>query len=363
MSEFGSIPVYSPLLMGNEKKYVNECLDSAWISSKGEFISRFEQKFAEDVGVRAATSVANGTFALHLALYTLGIGPGDEVIVPTLTYIASANAIAYVGATPVFVDSVADTWNLDVARLKDALSPRTKAIMSVPLYGNPCDMDAIAQFCHEHDLFHVEDAAEAFGSLYKGQKVGSFGDVASFSFYGNKTITTGEGGMLTSNNAELIARAAYIKNQGVSLTREYWHDEIGFNFRMTNICAAIGLAQLENADSILQQKRVIADWYRENLTGAPLAFQAVQDDVQSSYWMVSVLAEDAEHRSRIRKRLKESSVETRPVFHPAHTMPVFHTEQSFPVAEDLASRGINLPSYPALTREQIRYICDLIRAA
>ncbi|MGZ8094795.1 MAG: DegT/DnrJ/EryC1/StrS family aminotransferase, partial [Methylosarcina sp.] len=229
-----TIPIYQPSLSGNEKKYVNECLDSTWISSKGRFIPEFESKFAAYTDVRYATSVSNGTVALHLALVVLGIGPGDEVIVPTLTYISSVNAIAITGAIPVFVDSVADTWQMDPDDVRRKITSRTRAIMAVHLYGHPCDMDALVAIAKEHGLFLIEDCAEAFGSLYKGRHVGSFGDIATYSFFGNKTITTGEGGMVATNDETLYDRAVHFKGQGLAKHRQYWHDVIGYNYRMSN---------------------------------------------------------------------------------------------------------------------------------
>ncbi len=357
------IPVYQPSLVGNEKIYVSECLDSTWISSKGSYISRFEADFAKYLRVGAATAVSNGTVALHLALHTLGIGKDDEVIVPTFTYIASVNAIDFVGATPVFVDSDPDTWNLDVELIERAVTMRTKAILVVHLYGAVCEMDKIQVVCKKHNLMLIEDVAEAFGSQCQGRFAGTFGDISTFSFFGNKTITTGEGGMVVSNDVATIARAAYLKSQAVSPTREYWHDEIGFNFRMTNICAAIGVAQLEHADSIIEAKRRLASWYREDLEGQPVTFQKELPETVHTYWMVSILAESKRMRDCIRKALKESGVETRPLFPPVHTMPVFKRNETFPVAENISERGLNLPSYPALTRDQVRYITAKIKDA
>lgn len=223
------IPVYQPYFSGREKIYVNECLESTWISSKGEFIGRFEQGFGDYIGSSNATSVCNGTVAIHLALEALGIGPGDEVIVPTFTYIASVNTIIQTGAKPVFVDSLDSTWQIDPEDVKRKITPKTKAVMVVHLYGLPCDMDAIAAICEEHKLLLVEDCAEAFGSRYKGRHVGTFGDVATFSFFGNKTITTGEGGMVVAKEQDTIQRAFHLKNQGVSQTQEYWHDVVAYN--------------------------------------------------------------------------------------------------------------------------------------
>jgi perosamine synthetase len=355
-------PVYRPALQGKEKEYVNDCLDSAWISSRGEYISRFEKGFAQFLQVPAATSVSNGTVALHLALHALDIGPGDEVIVPTLTYIASVNAIAYVGATPVFVDSLRDTWNVDPEDVKRKITPKTKAVMAVHLYGNPCALRELQSLCSDNGLFLIEDAAEAFGSRYDGQSVGGFGDFSTFSFFGNKTITTGEGGMVTSNSTARIERAAYLKSQSVSSTKEYWHDEVGFNFRMTNICAAIGLAQLEQAEQVLLKKKTINDWYVENLKGTGLEFQREEADAVSSCWMVTVLAPSQALRDGLRDFLKSEGIETRPMFYPAHQMPAFFSSTSFPVAEHLSGRGMNLPSYPELSEAEVEMICGHIKA-
>ena len=354
-------PVYKPALGGREREYVLDCLDTTWISSRGGYIDRFEREFSKFLQVRSATTVANGTVALHLALHALGIGPEDEVIVPALTYIASVNAIAYVGAKPVFVDSLEDTWNVDPEDVARKITPRTKAVMIVHLYGNPCAMPELQNLCEERDLFLVEDAAEAFGSKYGGAFVGGFGDFSTFSFFGNKTITTGEGGMVASNNLELVERAAYLKNQGVSTTREYWHDEVAFNFRMTNVCAAIGLAQLEQAEEILQKKRAINGWYVKYLQGLDIVFQHEEEQASSSYWMVTVLLPSQALRDFLRESLASSGVETRPVFYPAHRMPAFASNASFPVAERLSERGMSLPSYPHLCEEEVEFICGLIR--
>ena len=358
-----NIPVYEPMLVGNEKKYVNECLDSTWISSKGKFVSQFENDFAQYIGVENATTVSNGTVALHLALETLGIGPGDEVIVPTLTYIASVNAIAMVGAIPVFVDSLEGTWNINFNQIKAKITPKTKAVMVVHLYGLPCAMNEIVQVCKENSLFLIEDAAEAFGSKYNNQHVGTFGDISTFSFFGNKTITTGEGGMVVSNKRDIIQKAAYLKSQAVSNVKEYWHDELGYNYRMTNICAAIGLAQLEKADAVIKKKRELRNWYYEELRGVPVLFQEETSSIFNTYWMVSILFESESIKDKIRSALNANGIETRPLFYPAHTMPRFKSDEIFPVAESLSKRGINLPSYPKLSREDIARICTEIRKA
>jgi perosamine synthetase len=356
------IPVYQPSLVGNEKRYVNECLDSTWISCKGRFVSEFEQRFAEYTGVTHATAVCNGTVALHLALIALGIGPGDEVIVPTLTYISSVNAISYAGATPVFVDSLEDTWQMNPDDVSRKVTSKTRAIMAVHLYGHPCDMDRICTIAKERDLFLIEDCAEAFGSLYKGRHVGSFGDISTYSFFGNKTITTGEGGMVVTNDDTLHDRAVHFKGQGLAKHRQYWHDVIGYNYRMTNICAAIGLAQLEQADTFIAEKREIAEWYKEELKDLPVIVHPEVGEVYHSYWMVSILVKESDQRDPLRDTLAAAGIETRPLFNPVHTMPMYSQKfQRHPVAENLGWRGINLPSWPGMTKRMVEEITCLIK--
>lgn len=353
------IPVYQPSLAGNEKRYVNECLDSTWISSKGEFLQRFERSFAEYTGATYATAVSNGTVAIHLALVALGIGPGDEVIVPTLTYIASVNAIVYTGATPVFVDSVRDSWQLDPEDVRRKITPRTRAIMAVHLYGHPADMPTIMTVAREAGLFVVEDCAEAFGARIAGQHVGTFGDIATFSFFGNKTITTGEGGMVVTNDATLADRAVHFKGQGLAKHRVYWHDVVGYNYRMTNICAAIGLAQMERADELVARKLALAVSYDAALAGLPVeTHAATRPEYLHGYWMYSVLVPSGT-RDAVMSDLREAGVETRPLFYPAHTMPMYSQRyERHRVAEELGWRGINLPSWPDLGAEQVRHVAE-----
>jgi len=355
-------PIYIPYLKGNEKKFVNECLDSTWISSKGKFVELFETEFSKYLDINHSATVSNGTVALHLALLTIGIGPGDEVIVPTFTYIASVNSITYTGATPVFVDSVHDTWQMDPDDVRRKITPRSKAIMPVHLYGHPCDMDALTKIARENDLYVIEDCAEAFGTKYKGQFAGTFGDIACFSFFGNKTITTGEGGMISTNDKGLYDRAVHLKGQGLASQQEYWHDAIGYNYRMTNICAAIGLAQLEIAEDIIIRKRRLANWYFKHLAGLPIDFQKETEDIFHTYWMITIMVNSAEQRHELREHLKATGIETRPTFFPAHTMPMYLSDNGkFPVAEDIAYRGINLPSYPDLTEKDVLYISKRIK--
>jgi perosamine synthetase len=355
------IPIYQPSLTGNEKKYVLDCLDSTWISSKGKYISLFENSFSKFIGVKHAATVSNGTVALHLALLSLGIGEGDEVIVPTLTYISSVNAITYTGATPVFVDSLADTWQMDPADVGGKITDKTKAIMVVHLYGHACDMDSLTALAKKHNIFLIEDCAEAIGSKYKGKNAGTFGDIATFSFFGNKMITTGEGGMVVSNDETLHDRVVHFKGQGLAKHREYWHDVVGYNYRMTNICAALGLAQLEQVNSFIERKQEIAKRYEEAFRNSDIEFHQSHPDVFHTFWMCSILVPDADQRDKLREHLRLNGIETRPLFYPIHTMPMYSSKfQRLVVAEDLAWRGINLPSYPGLKDEEIDFITTTI---
>jgi perosamine synthetase len=301
---------------------------------------------------------------LHLALLGVGLGPGDEVIVPTLTYVASVNSIRYTGATPVFVDCEHRAWQLDPDDLQRRITPRTRAIMPVHLYGHPCDMDVIMSIARQHNLLVVEDCAEAFGTLYKGHHVGTYGDVATFSFYGNKTITCGEGGMVVSNRSDVAERVFHLKGQGVDPNRTYWHDVVGYNYRMTNIAAAIGLAQLERAGTIIEAKLRLARRYDRALSGLSVTTHQPLGDVRHTYWMYSVLMPQGVPRDVIMLSLAKDGIETRPFFYPAHLLPMYLGKaQSFPVAENLSQRGINLPSWPGLTETDIERIAEALRAA
>jgi len=351
------IPIYQPSLSGNEKRYVNECLDSTWISSKGKFLGLFEDSFKRYTGSKHATAVCNGTVAIHLALLALGIGPGDEVIVPTFTYIASVNPIIYTGATPIFVDSERNSWQLDPTDVERKITPHTRAIMVVHLYGHPADMNAIMDIAHRHNLFVIEDCAEAFGARIDGQHVGTFGDVAAFSFFGNKTMTTGEGGMVITNDATLLERAVHFKGQGLAMHRTYWHDAIGYNYRMTNICAALGLAQMERADEIVEKKLALSREYHRLLQSLPVeVHRSNQPNKLHSYWMYSILVPDGQ-RDMTMEALLQDGIETRPTFYPVHTMPMYSRRyERHAVAEAIARRGINLPSWPDLQLGQVEYI-------
>ncbi|MCJ2064653.1 DegT/DnrJ/EryC1/StrS family aminotransferase [Methylobacterium sp. J-088] len=366
MADRNFIPVAAPTLGGNERAYVLECLDSTWISSSGRFLDAFEVAFARFCGVSHAVAVNNGTTALHLALTALGIGPGDEVIVPNLTYIASANAVTYCGAKPVFVDCEPLTLNLDPDCIEARITPRTRAILPVHLYGHPADMDRISRLAARHDLHVVEDAAEAHGATYRGRPVGSFGACATFSFYGNKIITTGEGGMVVTDDAALAARLRLYRGQGLDPQRRYIHPVVGFNYRMTNIAAAIGLAQLERIDTILAARRQVAAWYAERLAGIEgLRLLGSQPWAVPVPWLVTVLLTggDAHERDAVMAALLADGIDSRPLFYPTHQQAPYHEETRYPVAETWSARGLNLPTFEAMTEADVAAVCASLRRA
>lgn len=359
------IPIAHPLLAGNEKKYVNECLDDVWISSTGRFVTEFEKLFAQFCGVPHAISCNNGTAALHLALQALGVTVGDEVIIPTLTYIATANAVRYCGATPVLVDSEPRTMNIDPSRIEERITPRTKGIIPVHLYGHPADMQPITDIALRHRLFVLEDAAEAHGAHYRGIKTGALGTAATFSFFGNKIITTGEGGMITTADDELDRAMRLIRGQGMDPQRRYWFPIVGNNFRMTNIQAALGLAQTEQIELHLAKRRTIAQWYNHHLQ--PLCdmieLPIEESWAHHSFWIYTILLkEDAGiERDAFMAELGARGIETRPVFYPMHVMPPYREpDGSYPVAESLARRGVNLPTHGLLTEDDVAYIAESI---
>jgi len=308
--------------------------------------------------------VANGTVALHLALEALGIKPGDEVIVPALTFIATANAVKYVGAKPVFIDSEPRTWNIDPERIKEKITKKTKAIMPVHLYGHPCDMGIINEIAEKHDLKVIEDAAEAHGAEYKGKKVGSLSDVSCFSFYGNKILTTGEGGMCLTNDEKIAEKIEQLKDHGMSKERRYYHPQLGYNYRLTNIQAAIGLAQLERIEQTIDTKRRNAKTYNsllKNVKGITLPVE--EPWAKNVYWMYSILVERGYklRRDELIGKLKKEGIDTRPFFIPLHKMPYLDEGLKFPIAEELGEKGINLPSSVKLTKEQIEEITSFIK--
>ncbi len=362
------IPVAEPVLGEEELANVIEAVRSGWISSRGPFIPEFEREFAAFCGVRHGVAVANGTVALHLALVAVGIGAGDEVLVPSLTFVATANAVRYCGATPVFIDADRDTWQMDPSTLESRVTRRTRAIVPVHLYGHPCDLDPILELARRHRLAVVEDAAEAHGAEYRGRRVGSLGTVGCFSFYGNKIITTGEGGMCVTDDGGLAERLRLLRDHGMDPKRTYWHEVIGYNYRMTNLQAAVGVAQVKKLPDFIEKKRRLANWYAEAL--APLAragritLPAEAPWAKSVFWMYSVLLTDARPSlDEVRSRLNDRGVDSRPFFHPVHTLPPYAVGERLPVAEDLAPRGLSLPAGVGLERAQVQRVAQALTEA
>lgn len=359
------IQVAQPFLGGNERKYVLDCLDSNWISSTGKYLDLFESSFAEFCRTKFAISTNNGTTALHLAVQAMGVEPGDEVLVPAVTYVATANAVKYCGATPVFVDVLEGSLNLDPEQMEAKISTRTKGVIAVHLYGDPAPMDKIIEVARRHNLWVIEDAAEAHGAEYRGRRVGGLADCATFSFFGNKIITTGEGGMITTNNPDLAKKIKQLRGQGMDPERRYWFPVIGYNYRMTNIQAALGLAQLEQIEKALAFRRDLAGWYSEDFAGVDqLLLPQEQLGSQHAYWMYTVFLRDGnqEKRDQIMQFLESSGIETRPVFYPLHILPPYFKGEIFRVADSWAMRGINLPTHQNLTRSHVRKISDAVKA-
>ncbi len=364
-----SIPVNTPLLDGNEERYLTECIRTGWISSEGPAVSEFEKKFAAQIGCRFGVAVANGTAALEIAVKALNIGPGDEVILPTFTIISCAAAVVKEGAIPIVVDSDANTWNMDVSQLEEKITPQTKAIMPVHIYGLPVDMDPVIELARKYNLKIIEDAAEAHGQTYRGKPCGTFGDLSIFSFYPNKLITTGEGGMLVTDDQELAERCRSLRNLCFQPQRRFVHEELGWNYRMTNLQAALGLAQLEQWNTFIKRKHSMGRLYTQLLSG----LEGVQlplektDYAENLYWVYGlVLDEKLGTAEMIMKRMGEIKIGTRPFFWPMHQQPVFQKmglfeNQSCPVAERIARQGFYLPSGLGLTEEQIVYVADSLK--
>ncbi len=359
------IPVAKPKILGNESLYVNDCLDSNWISSNGKYLKLFEDSFANYCNVKHAVAVSNGTTALHLALVALGLKPGDEVIVPTVTYIATANAVVYCGAKPVFVDVSKYTMNVDPGLIENKINSKTKGIIPVHLYGHPADMTIINKIAAKHGLWVLEDAAEAHGAEVMGKKVGSMGTCAAFSFFGNKIITTGEGGMVTTNDDELAEKLRLYRGQGMDPKRRYWFSVVGYNYRMTNIQAAIGLAQLECIDISINDRFRVSKLYDD-------ALYELRDEIilpeQATWakqvcWMYTIFLKtgNESRRNKIIEALDSLGIETRPVFYPMHHLPPYKNNDSFPVADLWATRGINLPTYQDLSKSDIKRVADSLK--
>jgi perosamine synthetase len=364
------IPVNEPLLDGNEKTYLAECIDTGWISSEGPFIKRFEEGFAARVGRRHAIAVANGSLALDAAVVALKLGPGDEVILPSFTIISCAAAIVRAGATPVVVDADPVTWNMRADQVAAAVTPKTRAIMVVHLYGLPCDMGALLDVAHRHGLKIIEDAAEMHGQAWRGQPCGSFGDISTFSFYPNKHLTTGEGGMLVTDDDALAERCRNLRNLFFTPPRRFVHEELGWNLRMTNLQAALGVAQLERLDEFVQRKRAMGARYTERLAGVP-GLQlplAKTPDADNIYWVYGLVLDDEVpfDADEAMKRLARLGVGCRPFFWPMHEQPVLRRMGLFeglrlPVSERLGRRGFYVPSGMALTEAQIDTVAAAVR--
>jgi perosamine synthetase len=363
------IPIAMPVLGNKELEYVSEAIRTGWISSQGRYVAEFEELFSHYCGVRYGIAVTSGTAALHLALAVLGIGSGDEVIIPPLTHIACANMVTLTGAKPVLVDCTWDTWGIDPNRVEEKITSRTKAIMVVHLYGHPVDMDPILEIADKYGLYVIEDAAEAHGAEYKGRRVGSLGHIGCFSFYANKIITTGEGGMIVTDDPALAAKARKLRDQAYESERRFWHRELGFNYRMTNVQAAIGVAQMERIDEFINIRRRNARLFNELLgevTGITLPPEASW--AKNVYWMYSILVNDdfGMSRDQLAAYLKEQGIDTRPFFYPIHLQPLYEHQfrgENYPVAEELSKRGMNLPSGNNLTEAQVRRIADAIKSA
>lgn len=358
------IPIYEPALGDAEEAAVMDAVRSGWISSNGKYIREFEERFAAFCGVAHGISTSNGTTALHLAIHALGIGPGDEVIVPALTFVASANAVHYTGATPVFADVDARSWTIEPTAVEALITARTKAIMPVHLYGHPAPMAALQALADQHGLLLIEDAAEAHGARVGEWRTGSVGHAAAFSFFANKIITTGEGGMVTTNNAELAARCRMLRDHAMPPERRYWHDEVGFNYRMTNLQAAIGVAQMARIEEFIARKRTIAHLYQKALGVVPgLTLPVELPGYTNVYWMYSILVGEGYPltRDELMLALREQNIDSRPFFHPLDTLPPYRHNTPCPTALRLSRQGLNLPSAPTLTDNQVLYICDTLR--
>jgi perosamine synthetase len=360
MTQF--FPVSRPSLTARETEYVMRAVESGWISSIGEFVDEFEEGFARFVGTKHAISVSNGTVALHLALTALGIGKGHEVIVPDLSFIATANAVLMCGARPVFADIDRENLCLSPSDLESRLTSRTRAIIPVHLYGHPAAMGAISAFATRHNLLVIEDAAEAHGAQIGEDRVGSLGHCGTFSFYGNKLLTTGEGGMITTNEDALAARCRSLRDHAMSKVKRYWHEELGYNYRMTNIQAALGCAQLGRADDLIEGRRVVCNWYRKHLEGVEgIVVRRASNWATPAPWLMCAEIETrgANVRDELMRRLKARGVDTRPYFYPMSDMPYFERADTA-VAHDISQRGLNLPTYIGLTQIDIAEICRIV---
>ncbi|MEO0445090.1 MAG: aminotransferase class I/II-fold pyridoxal phosphate-dependent enzyme [Verrucomicrobiota bacterium] len=363
------MPLVEPSLAGNELKYVTDCIRTNWISSQGKYVSRFESEFAAYHGMAHGVACSSGTTALHLGLLSLDISQGDEVIVPDLTFGATANAVIHAGANPVLVDVEPETWNMDPEAVRAAVTKRTKAILPVHLYGLPCDLAALGEIAEEHGLSMMEDCAEALGARFQGRPVGSFGDVSAFSFFANKTITTGEGGMVLTDSEELAGRMRILRDHGMRPDKRYWHDEVGYNYRMTNMQSALGCAQLERLDDFLKRREQLAEAYESGLAGIGwLERQGSTPERESAHWLYSVLVspDSPVDRDDLIRALGEEGIDTRPLFFPLHEQPAFEpcARAPCPVSRNVAYRGLSLPTSNHMETEDAEKVVEaLLRIA
>jgi perosamine synthetase len=366
------ISVCQPFLGGRELEYVLEAIRTGWISSSGKYVTAFEDEFSKYCGVRYGIAVCNGTVAIHLSLVALGVGVGDEVIIPNFTMIATATAVVYTGAVPVFVDVDPLTWNIDPARIEEKITVRTKAIMPVSIFGNPCDMDSIREIARRHNLHVIEDAAEAHGAEYKRKKTGALADITAFSFFANKNLTTGEGGMVVTDDQELTDRCRYFKNLCFPITgpRSYIHEDIGFNYRMSNLHAAIGLAQVEKADEYRAMRIRNAKLYKKHLKDVPgVVFQKDTPGGVNVHWMNAIVIDPAKFgcsRDQLIEYLQSKGVESRFLFVGMNRQPCLSKSGcdcagQYLVTDNLTENGLYLPSASNLTEDDICYICEKIR--
>lgn len=357
------IRIATPVIGEREHAFVQNVLREGWLSSQGPFVKKFEEAFAEYCGVRFGIAVSSGTTAIHLTLAALGIGPGDEVILPAATHIACANMVTLTGARPVLVDILPDTWGMDPDRLEEKITPRTKAIMVVHLYGHPVDMEPILRTAERHRLTVIEDAAEAHGAEVRGRRTGALGYAGCFSFYANKIITTGEGGMITTNNEDLANRCRKMRNHCYEKERRFWHRELGYNYAMTNLQAGVGLAQMEQIDTFVATHRRNARLYNDLLGGLEgLRLPVEKPWAKNVYWMYTVIVEEG--RDDLARYLDSRQIETRPFFFPIHLQPLYEAQfhgQHYPVVEELARKGLNLPSGNDLEEKGVRRVAEAVR--
>lgn len=354
----------APNICGIERAWLNKALDSGYISTVGPFVPEFENAFAEYLCVRNAVSTQSGTAALHIALHELGIGPGDEVIVPALTFVATVNPVVYVGAVPIFADVDLKTWNISPENIEKMITKRTKAVIPVHLYGNPCQMDEINRIAKEHNLNVIEDATESLGAMFKGRHTGTHGDLGCLSFNGNKIITTGGGGMVVGDNAERLDHVRFLVNQARDESKGYYHPEVGFNYRMTNIEAVLGLAQMERLDGFLSNKRRFNEIYRERLGDVGfIKFQEVCVGAESSYWFTGILFEKDIDITALQKALVERGVPTRRIFTPVTGFPPYKGCKRDDLSNTyrIYERGVCLPGSTLNTEDDIAYVCEALK--